>query len=306
MFGQRKNNTIINSRRMSDKAKWALIFLIPWLVQFAIFQVYPLIYGTYVSFTDFSLKTVKAVSFVGFDNYRAIPEDPAFTNSVIATLGYSAIIIPLTIVFSLWIAFLLQGLGSRFNTFSKAFIYLPGVTCTVALVIVWKFIFMPGSGLVYGILAKAGYPMFSLFDSPVTSIPILSMLTVFISLGQPVILYTAAMNNIPVTYYEASEIDGASRSKQFFSITLPLMHTTNVFVTVTTTIGMFQVFVIPYLMTGGGPQYKTSSLLLMVYKSAFQNGSFGYASAIGIFLFLLVAVIAAVQFRMMRREVVEY
>lgn len=295
-----------NLSRKKSKAKWALIFLIPWFIQFAVFQAYPLFYGIYVSFTDFSFKSISAISFVGLENYKAIPADPAFFRSVVATIGYSAFIIPLTIVISLWVSFLLQGYGNRMNTFSKVLIYLPGVTCTAALVIVWKFIFMPGSGLISGILSSLGYPMFSLFDDPMTSISTLSILIVFATLGQPVILYSAAMNNIPTSYYEAAEIDGASRTKQFFSITMPLLHTTNIFVVVTTTIGILQVFAVPYLMTGGGPQYKTSSFLLMVYKSAFQNGSFGYASAVGIVLFIITAIIAAIQFRLMRREAVEY
>ena len=289
-----------------NKAKWAVIFLIPWLVQFAVFTVYPLVYGFFISFTDFSLMHVEEISFVGFENYKAIPHDPAFISSVIATVGYAAFIIPLTIVLALWASFLLQGYGDKMNTFSKALIYLPGVACTTALVIVWKFVFMPGGGILSSFLKGVGLPLFSVFDNPATSIPILSILILSISLGQPVILYSAAMNSIPVTYYEAAEIDGASRTKQFFAITLPLLQPTNIFVTVTTTIAVLQVFVVPYLMTGGGPQYKTSSLLMMVYKSAFQNGSFGYASAVGIVLFLFTAAVAALQFRLMRREVHEY
>ena len=289
-----------------SKARWAFVFLLPWLALFAVFTLYPFVYGIYVSFTDFGLKGVSAVNFVGLENYKAIPRDPAFSSSVLATIGYAVVIIPLTIVVALWISFLLQGYGGRTNTFSKALIYLPGVACTTALIIVWKFVFQPGAGLMSWIFSSFGFPMFSLFDNPVTSIPTLSILILSISLGQPVILYSAAMNSIPATYYEAAEIDGASKAKQFFSITLPLLQPTNIFVMVTTTIGVLQVFVVPYLMTGGGPQYKTSSLLLMVYKSAFQNGSFGYASAVGVVLFVFTAIIAALQFRLMRREVNEY
>ena len=295
-----------NKKPTKSKAKWAIVFLLPWLALFAVFTLYPFVYGIYVSFTDFGIKGINAINFVGLENYKAIQQDPAFTNSVLATIGYAAVIIPLTIAVALWVSFLLQGYGDRANTFSKALIYLPGVACTTALVVVWKFVFMPGSGLLSGILSSAGFPLFSLFDSPATSIPVLSILILSISLGQPVILYSAAMNSIPATYYEAAEIDGASRTKQFFSITLPLLQPTNIFVMVTTTIGVLQVFVVPYLMTGGGPQYKTSSLLLMVYKSAFQNGSFGYASAVGVVLFIFTAIIAALQFRLMRREVNEY
>jgi len=292
--------------RQHRKTIWAALFLLPWFVFFCIFTVYPFVFGIYVSFTNFSLAGVQNIHFVGLDNFKAILDDPAFVRSIIATISFAAIIIPCTIVFSLWIANILQRYGNKMNALTKVAVYLPAVTCQAALVVVWKFIFAPHAGVVAGLLKTAGLPLFSLFDSAVTSIPVLSLIVITATLGQPLILYSAAINNIPVTYYEAAELDGASRMQQFFQITLPLLQSANTFVIITTTIGVMQVFVVPYLMTSGGPQYTTSTLLLMIYKSAFQNGSFGYASAVGLVLFLITAVIAAFQFRIMRRDLVEY
>jgi multiple sugar transport system permease protein len=232
--------------------------------------------------------------------------DPAFVKSLVATLFYAVIIIPLSIILSLWIANALRYHGPKMNAFSKAVFYLPGVTCTTALVIVWKFLVSPSIGI-FGTLFKAiGMPQYSLFDRPSTAIPTLSLLIVFCGLGQLIIIYAAAMNGIPDSYYEAAELDGASRGQQFFRITLPLINSTSTYILITETIGVLQIFVVPYLMTGGGPQYKTSTLLLMIYKGAFQNSSFGYASAVGVVLFIITAFVAAIQFKLMKTDSVEY
>ena len=292
--------------RLTNKTAWAMCFLAPWFIYFAVFTAFPFLYGIYVSFTNYSIAGIQNIRFVGLENFFAIPKDPAFWRSIVATLGFAALVIPLTVALSLWVANLLQCYGTKMNGFMKVFIYLPGVACQAALVSAWKFIFAPGAGIISSLFKSLGLSTFSLFDSALTSIPVLSLIIVLANLGQPIILYSAAMNSIPITYYEAAEIDGASRRKQFFSITLPLLQSANTFVIVTTTIGMFQIFIVPYLMTGGGPQYRTSTLLLMVYRSAFQNGSFGYASAVGLVLFLLTAVVAAFQFYMMKRDLVEF
>ena len=125
-------------------------------------------------------------------------------------------------------------------------------------------------------------------------------------MGTNLIVYCAAINSIPNTYYEAAEIDGARKSTQFFRITIPMLHSTTIYAIVTSTIATLQIFIIPQLMTGGGPNYTSSSLLILIYNSAFINQKFGYASAIGVVLFTITAIVAFIQFKITKRENIEY
>ena len=296
-------NKLNNSRMSRRKEKWAYLFLLPWFCVFAVFYAYPLLYGMFVSFTDYSLKSM---NWVGFDNYRSLFRDYAFWRSLLAMLMYCVIVIPLRTFIPLWIANTLRPHGKAFNTLTKLLIYLPGVACMTAMVIAWKFLLAPGTGMVSHFLQSIGLGNISLLDNAKTSIPIMSLLIAFSNMGGNVIIYCAALNGVPETYYEAADLDGANKKQKFFRITIPMLRPTIVYVLVTSTIASLQIFVIPQLMTGGGPNYTTSALLMLIYNSAFINFKFGYASAIGVVLFLITAIIAFVQFRLTQRESIEY
>ena len=285
------------------KARWGYLFCLPWLLLFLVFFAYPFIYGIVVSFTDFR---IGHMTWVGLKNYRDIFNDYTFWRSFRATLLYCLITIPLEVLVPLWAASTLRPHGRKFNTASKLLIYLPGVVSSVALVIAWDFIFAPDTGILGRILNSFGIYRFSLFDSAVTSIPLLSILIVSCCLGANLIIYSAALNGIPESYFEAAELDGASRRQQFWKITIPMLQPTMVYVFITSTIASLQIFVIPQLMTGGGPNYTTSSMLMLIYDSAFKNGKFGYASAIGVILFVVTAILAIFQFRITKRDSIEY
>ena len=270
---------------------------------FAIFYAYPIIYGIVVSFTDF---TMNSMHFIGFENYRKIFHDYAFWTSLRAMCCYALIVIPLMTFIPLWMADVLRPHGSRVNTAVKLLTYIPGVTCSVALVLAWRFIFDANSGMLASVLKANGLQGISLFDSAKTSIPLLSLLIVFSNLGANLIIYCAALNAIPESYFEAAELDGASRNQKFWKITIPMINPTIVYVLITSTISALQIFVVPQLLTSGGPNYTTSTLLMLVYNTAFTNNQFGYASAIGVVLFLLTALIAVIQFLLTKREAVEY
>lgn len=219
---------------------------------------------------------------------------------------YAVIVIPLQMAIPLWVANTLRGHGSRVNVLTKLLIYLPNVTCSVALVIVWIFLFWPNLGLFSQILTRFGVIDFSFFDSANISIPVISLLIVFSCMGQNVVIFCAAINAIPQTYYEAAQLDGAVRFQQFRYITVPFLLPVITYILVTNSIGALQIFVIPQLMTGGGPNYTSSTLLMLIYNSAFGNNQFGYASAIGVLLFILSGIIALIQFRVTRQEAIEY
>lgn len=285
------------------REKWGYFFILPWLTVLLVFYLYPLLYGIAVSFTDFNLA---GKNFSGLNNYKKLFGDYAFWRSLVGTLRYAIIVIPLQVIIPLSLANTLRCHSARVNTITKLLIYLPNVTCSVALVIVWNIVFWPNRGLLAQFLATIGLHNFSVFDSAYTSIPIIALLIVFSNMGQNVVIFCSSINAVPATYYEAAELDGASRPQQFANITIPMIFPTITYVLITGTIGALQIFVVPQLMTGGGPNYASSTLLMLVYNSAFSNNQFGYASAIGIILFVITALIAIVQFKVTRRETIEY
>lgn len=291
------------TRLESRKARWGYAFLMPWLIMFCVFYAYPLIYGIVISFTDFKIGSMK---WIGVANYVNIFKDYAFWRSLLGTLCYGAIFIPMQVFLPLWAANTIRPHGSKFTTATKLLVYLPGVASAVALIIAWKFVLAPDIGLVSRMFSFFGVERFSVLDSAKTSIPILSVLAAFCSMGGNLIIYSAALNGIPEDYYEAARLDGANRQQQFRNITIPMLQPTMVYVFITSTIAALQIFVIPQLMTGGGPNYTSSSLLILIYNSAFQLGKFGYASAIGVILFVLTAMIALIQFRVTKRDSIEY
>ena len=299
-----KNKSKKSRNMRSRKALWGYVFLLPWFVMFCVFYAYPLFYGIFISFTDYGLKSM---NMVGLANYRTMFGDYAFWRSLVGMLAYCALVIPLRTFIPLLIANTLKPHGRSVNTMTKLFIYLPSVTCATALVITWKYIFAPGTGLASMLIRNLGFGDISLLDKAAYSIPIISLLIVFSNLGANLIIYCSALDAVPDTYYEAADIDGASERSKFYRITIPLIRPTIVYVMVTSTIASLQIFVIPQLMTGGGPNFTSSSLLMLIYNSAFVQFKFGYASAIGVILFLITAVFAVVQFRVtQRRDNVEY
>lgn len=297
-----KKKTYYQSRLQARKAKWGYIFMLPWFIIFAVFYAYPLLYGIAISFTDFRLGPK---TFVGFQNYRLIIQDYAFWRSLLAMLCYTAIIVPLQVVGPLMIANVIRPYKEKTSAFVKMIYYLPGVVSTVAMVVSWKFIFLPNTGIVAQIVRDI-WGSFTIFDKASTSVPLISVLVGFMGFGGNIVIYSAALNAIPETYYEAALLDGASRNVLFRKITIPLIQPTIVYVLITSTINALQIFVIPDMLTGGGPNYSSSSLLLLVYQKAFTENRFGYASAIGCILFVIIGVIAIVQFRVTQRDAVEY
>ena len=298
-----KNRIKYQSQLQRRKAKWGYVFLIPWLLVFAVFYAYPLAYGIIISYTDSKLGST---TYIGLRNYGKILRDYAFWRSLLAMLAYVVIAVPVIVFVPLCAANALRRYGKKFNTAAKLLMYLPGVTCSVALILSWKYMFDPNVGMLRSVLGLFGVTKVSVFDSARTAIPIMSLLAACTNFGANLIIYCAALDAIPNDYYEAAELDGASKRRQFISITIPLLNPTIVYVFITATIGALQIFVIPQLMTGGGPNYSTSTLLMLVYNTAFTNNQFGYASAIGVILFLITAIIAIIQFRVTRRDAVEY
>ncbi|HHW31581.1 MAG TPA: sugar ABC transporter permease [Clostridiaceae bacterium] len=279
---------------------WGYIFILPSLIFFIIFVIYPVIEALILSLYQYSLQGSK---WVGLANYATIFKDSVFIKSLINTFLFVLYIVPTTVILSIVIAVLIYDKSPRAQTFFRASFYLPVVISIVSVSLVWRNIYHNLYGILNYVLSFIGIDPINWLGDPKYVIPSLSIVVLTYSLGQPIILYLAALGGIPQTYYEAADIDGASGIAKFWNITVPLLTPTTLYIFVTTTIGAFQVFAVVNLMTSGGPNYASNTVLFLIYKTAFTYNDFSLASTMGVIMFVCVAIFAVIQFKMFSSQV---
>lgn len=279
---------------------WA--FLLPNLLGFSLFTVFAVGMSLWLAFHHWDLLT--PARFAGLANFQRIfTADPNFWRSMGNTLYFAAGLVPLTIATSLGMAVALNR-PLRFIAFYRAAFYLPAVTATVAIAVIWTYLLNPEYGLVNFALAKLGMtnPPQWLY-SVAWAKPALIIMRNWQQTGYYMLMFLAGLQTIPDHLYEAASIDGASAWKKFRHITLPLLSPTTFLVTVLLIIDSFNVFESVYVMTKGGPGGSTETILYYIYANAFQNFKMGYASALAWVLFIIVFTLTLIQFRAQRRWV---
>jgi ABC-type sugar transport system permease subunit len=240
--------------------------------------------------------------FVGSANYINIFKSSLFIQSFINTFYYLLLIVPSTVIISLLFASFMQGLHKRAKGIFRLVFYLPVVSTPVVLSLVWSWMYNPSIGIINYLGSLLGMETIDVFGTQLSAIIALSVIVVTWMIGQPIILYLSAMDGISRELYEAAEIDGANSLQQFFSITLPLISYTTLLIVVTSTISVFQIFVVIHLITNGGPFHGTESLVYTIYQTAFISLDFGEASAQSVVLFIIIVLIALVQFKIMKTK----
>lgn len=281
------------------------LFIAPTLILLALFSLLPIAIALVISFTDMDmagLADYSNISFIGFDNYKEVLQDPSFQKSIFNTLFYVIIGVPLVIVISLMVALLINfGQARIFKAFRVIF-YMPSVTNVVAVAVVWSYLYNPSLGLLNYILNSLGLGSVPWLQDPVMAKISLIILAVWRAIGLNMIIFIAAIKGISKTYYEAAQIDGASSWRQTWSITIPLLRFAIFFVSITTMIGWLQFFEEPFVMTKGGPLDGTMSVALFIYNNGFQFSKFGYAAAGSFILFFAIILVTLVQFKFQNKE----
>jgi multiple sugar transport system permease protein len=280
-------------------------FALPFVLVFAIFLAIPIAASLLLSFTDFGLKDLRnpiGTSFVGLQNYQELMGDRKFLTASANTAIYVLAGVPLTLLAGLAVAIALNSALVRFRTFFRVGYYLPVVTSIVAIAVVWRFVLNPDQGLVNLILRSFGIEGPNWLGDPALAMPAIIAMIVWRNLGFAMVIFLAGLQTIPTSLYEAARIDGAGRWGEFRYVTLPGLRPTLLFVVVTTTIGYLQVFEEPFVMTEGGPLDRTLSIAMYTYQQGFRFFHQGYAAAIAYVLFVVVAVVAFVQFRILRSQ----
>lgn len=275
-------------------------FIFPALVLFLIFLIYPAVDAVRISFYQISLN---ASQFIGFDNYVNLAADKTFTVAFINTFKYVIVIVPLTVAFSIFVAVRINSMNEKATAVYRGIFYLPHIASAVTISLIWSWIYNPVIGIANYALSLFGLPMQEWLSSPDMAFQSVSFVILTASVGQPIILYSAALGGISRDYYEAAEIDGAGKLRQFANITWPLVKSTTLYILVISTISIFQIFVYIQILTNGGPAKSTTTIIYELYLMAFTNHNYGYASAMGVILFLVVGIVAFFQFRMMTSKV---
>ncbi|GAA3098189.1 multiple sugar transport system permease protein [Kribbella aluminosa] len=287
------------SKLRRREALWFYLFASPWIIGFVVFLLGPMIASIYISLTDWDSFTPP--KWVGLQNYtRLLTDDPVFWKALWNTFYYAAISVPLGLVIGLWLANLLNK-QVRARKLFRTLIYLPTLVPLVATAMIFKMVLAP-SGPLNDALGLFGIPGPSWLLEAAWVKPALILLSVW-GAGGATVLLLAAMKGIPRELYEAAEVDGASPIRQFWSITVPQLTPIIFFNLIMGLIGAFQVFSQVYILTKGGPNNASQTMVPLLFDQAFSFYKMGYASAVSWLLFLVILVFTLLAFRTARRWV---
>ncbi|ALS00494.1 sugar ABC transporter permease [Enterococcus silesiacus] len=287
------------------KSKSPYFFIAPAIALLLIFSIIPIFIAVTISFTDMSLAGLadfSRINFVGLDNYLNIFNDKVFGQAMFNTAYYVIIGVPLVIIASLALAIMINFGENKFFSFMRLVFYSPSITNTVAVSVVWMYLYNPTIGLLNHLLSYVNVGPIMWLTDPSTSKLSLIIIAVWKAIGLNMLIFLAAIQGIPKEYYEAAEIDGANKWQQILKITIPLLKFSIFFVTVTTLIGWFQFFDEPFVMTKGGPLDSTLSVALFIYQRGFQYNKFGYAAAGSVILFIAIIIVTGIQMKIQTKQ----
>jgi multiple sugar transport system permease protein len=283
---------------------YAYLFILPILIVFGVFRIYPSIQTLVYSFFDINLvaKTLKPVA---LKNFLLLAQDATFMKAIRNTFTFTVFIV----VFSTALGLILASLFTsrmRGSALFKAAYFAPFITSTVAAAVVWTFLYNPRFGLFNSILELLHLPGRSWISSSKDALASIIIFSIWKTVGYNMVIFIAGLQNIPESFHEAAIIDGAGGVRRFLSISVPLVAPTMIFVVMYNTILALKVFDQVFVLTAGGPADATTVVVLQIYKQAFENYRFGYAASMAFVLFVIIITITVVQYRLSRRWEVTY
>lgn len=280
----------------------AYFFILPVLVFFTSFVLYPMVKGVYLSLFRFRGRNI---TFVGAKHYLDLFKDEIFIKSAQNTILITAIAVPIVVAFSIFVAINIYEKNAFIRSFFRGIFYIPAISSVVSVTVVWNWIYHPKYGILNYILQSANITSSNVdwLGNPRTAIFAIIAILITTSVGQPIILYVAALGNVPKDLIEASKIDGATDYKAFTQIIWPMIKPTTLYIVVVTTINSFQIFALIQLLTTGGPNYATSTIMYLVYQKAIVESRYGASSAMGVILAVIIGIISVLQFKFLSHDV---
>lgn len=293
------------------------IFMAPSLLFFIGFVIFPMGMCLFNSFFNY---TMTEFTFVGLGNYVRTFQDSIFVQkALVNTLVIVLVSVPVVCFFSLWVASVIYKMRDFGTSFYRCIFYLPVVTGSVAVTVVWKWIFNNYTGVLNYLMKNLGTFLQNIgvvektmgtvlsgnwnwLGSPETALGCIIMILLTTSVGQPIVLYVSALSNVDHSLIEAAEVDGATNLQVFWRIKWPQIMSTTLYILVITTINSFQCFALIQLLTSGGPVNSTQTIMYYIYYNAFKLQEYGYGSAMGIVLAVIIALFSALQFKLAKSD----
>lgn len=271
-------------------------FIAPALFFFLVFVLYPMVKGIYLSLYRYRGRNV---NFVGLKHYIDLMHNSIFLRSALNTATVTVVAVPIVVAFSIFVAMNIYERNAFIRSMFRGIFYIPAISSVVSVTVVWNWIYHPKYGILNYLLTSAHITSHNVdwLGNPRTAIFAIIAILITTSVGQPIILYVAALGNVPKELIEASKIDGANDRQAFTNVIWPMIKPTTLYIVVVTTINSFQIFALIQLLTAGGPNYATSTVMYLVYQKAILETRFGVASAMGVLLAIVICIISVLQFK---------
>ncbi len=279
------------------------LFLLPSLLFFLVFVVYPMIMCVYTSLTNATMADGGG-SLIGLKNYVDLFQDEIFLKSLVNTVIIVVVSVPTVCAFSLWVSARIYNMRDWACSAFRVIFYLPVVTGSVAVTVVWKWIYHYYNGVLNYVGTNTGLweKNINWLGDPKFALGCIILILFTTSVGQPIVLYVSALGNVDQSLVEAAQVDGATDLQVFWKIKWPQIMPTTLYILVITTINSFQCFALIQLLTSGGPNHATDTVMYYIYYSAFTLYKYGYANAMGVILALCIAALSAVQFKLAKSK----
>ncbi len=292
------NSPLRRRRLVLQENVASYLFLLPFLIFFVGFVLYPMFMCVFTSFFDATMG--RKDIFIGFDNYKALFKDDVFWIALKNTMIIVLVSVPITCAFSLWVATVISRMHVAATSAFRCIFYLPVVTGSVAVTMVWKWMFNNYYGIFNYLGKSAGLLDKSInwLGDPRYALGCIILILLTTSVGQPIVLYVSALDNVDKSLVEAAEVDGATSFQAFWRVKWPQMMPTTLYILVITTINSFQCFALIQLLTSGGPKNSTMTIMYYIYYNAFKLYKYGYGNAMGVILAIIIAILSAVQFKL--------
>lgn len=279
---------------MRAEARSGLFLTAPYAAFLVLFSLFPVGFSIVLVLLKWDLVTTP--TFVGIENVQHLIGDARFWQAIVNTFVFLAIHLPLQMIIALTLAWALNR-PLFFRSFWRAAFFLPVVISGAAVTILWSALYATDVGLINGLLARLDLGPVAWLTDPAIAMPAIAVMATWKNVGFYVVIYLAGLQNVPRSCHEAIDLEGATVWQRFRHVTLPLLKPQTLLVVMLSTIGGFQLFIEPYIMTGGGPLRRTLSIVLYMYKNAFSYQKMGYAATLGLALAVIIAAVLVVQRR---------
>ena len=272
----------------------------PYIIHFFVFIAFPVVFSIVLTFHKWNI--ISPMEYTGFANYLRLFQDALFLKSILNTLIFLVIHIPLQIIVALFLAEVLNQ-KIHLRGFFRAAFFLPVVVSGVVVTILWQQLYGFDTGLLNKILVTLGFGKVGWLIDPKIAMPSIAIMATWKNVGLYIVLFLVGLQTVPKHYYEAADLEGATHWQKFFKITLPMINPTIFLVVILSTVGGFSLFIEPYVLTGGGPLNSTLSAVLYIYKQAFFYYHMGYSATLGLFFALIILSVVIIQKKFIESEV---